>query len=104
MRKDTFKFMLIYNAIVFTVYFLISTVLFFYTGSTAWTLSFQTVPVWVFTFLLSFLIAYASRKHLGFGIFIVTTMVVITFVIYFIYQTDVLNDFSTEYLYFFHNF
>ena len=60
--KKTGKFWLMYNVIVFAVYFIISTVLFFHTGNDTWILSFQTVPVWIIAFFFSFLITYVIRK------------------------------------------
>jgi len=95
MRIETCKFLLVYSTIVFAVYFLISTVLFLHTGSTTWTLSFQTIPVWILTFLLSFFITYVIRKHLGFGILVMTMVVAIVFLIHFMHQINVLNDLST---------
>jgi len=99
MRKETCKFWLIYNAIIFAVYFLISTiVLFLYTGNATWTLSLQTVPIWVLAFLLSFSITCAIRKRLGLGIFAVAIVVAIAFIIHFIYQMNELNDLNTQHL------
>jgi len=104
MGKETFKFWLIYNTIIFAVYFLISSVLFLYTGSTTWTLSYQTVPVWVLTILLSFIITYMIRKHLGFGIFVVTIMVLASLLIHFIHQINSMEDLNTGYLNYFLKF
>jgi len=99
MRKETWRFWLIYNAIVFAVYFLTSTiVLFLYVGNATWILSPQTVPVWVLAFLLSFTITYAIRKHLGLGIFAVAIVAAITFIIHLIYRMSVLNDLNTQHL------
>jgi len=97
MKKETWKFWLIYNAIVFAVYFLIATMLLFlYAGNGTWLLSVQTVPLWVLAYLLSFVITYGTRKRLGLGIFVVAIGGVILFSIHFIYRMSVPNNLNTE--------
>jgi len=102
MRKEKLKFHVMYHAVIFIIYFLIATIFFaLYTGSTMWTLSFQTVPVWVMMFFLSFFVTCIARKYLGFKILGVAVLTAIIFTIHFVHNQSTENEPSMMFAYFF---
>jgi len=92
------KFWLLYNAVVFIVYFILSTVALnlFFDGGAAWPLALGIVLIWVVVFLTSFVITYMLGKYLGGFMFAVSILIAIAFMVHFMYARDMLVNYPED--------
>lgn len=84
------KFWMLYNAVVFVVYFILSTVALrlFSNGEASWSLAIGMVLTWVAVFSASFAVTYILRRYLGIFIFAVAALIATVFVIHFIHMKE----------------